>query len=158
MTDPAESNTTELQPPRKQGSARALFASVHLFLTTFIVLFAALATWGLRLASARDIWIVAIIAGLLCVVGAILMRRVPLAGIVVGAIVHLGLLLSGFFVPLTFMFVLAVVLTAIFVGCLVTGRRIDIERAERYDVALARYEEQLSSQGDDTANSGSDQT
>jgi hypothetical protein len=113
--------------PRPQRSARLIFCTTVLASEAFIVFFATLVAYGLRLAEPATVWAVGGGAALLCLVAAALQRS--RVGIAAGSVLQVGLIASG--VVLSMMYVVGVLFAALWVIGLVLGNRIDSERAER---------------------------
>lgn len=107
--------------------AKRLFSSTVLVLEAFVVLFAALVAFGLRLADPVAIAAAAGTVALAAVLAAGLLRT-PV-GYPLGWVVQVWLLLSGLLIPA--MFVVAGVFAVLWVVGLRVGGRIDRERAER---------------------------
>lgn len=103
-----------------------------------IVLFASLVAHGLRLADLGVVWGVGGAAMVACALCAGLLRR--RAGYVLGTVVQVLLLASGFLLPM--MFVVGVIFGVLWVASVQLGGRIDIERKERYAAELAHYRAQ----------------
>lgn len=114
----------EHRPPRP---AKQLFATTVLVLEAFVVLFAALVAYGLRLAEPAPI---AATGALLAVVAVLAARTVRTAvGYPLGWVLQVWLLLTGLLIPA--MFVVGAVFAILWVVGLRLGGRIDRERAER---------------------------
>lgn len=111
----------------RQRSARKLFASTVLVLEAFLVLFAGLVAYGLRLAEPVAVAAVAGAVAAVALAAAGLLRYQ--AGYVLGWAVQAWLVLSGLLIPA--MFVLGGVFAALWVVGLRLGTRIDRERTER---------------------------
>ena len=118
---PAE--TTE----RPLRSARRQFAATILALEAFVVLFATLVAYGLRVAEPVALWSVgAMLAVAMLLVAGLL--RWP-AGYWAGSVLQVPMLASGLLVPA--MFGIGGVFVVLWVVALRLGGRIDRERAER---------------------------
>ncbi|MEE6272742.1 DUF4233 domain-containing protein [Georgenia sp. MJ206] len=115
-------------PARPRRSARALFATTILVLEAFVVFFAALVAFGLRVAEPAVVFGVGGGVALLCVLAAGLVRR-GRAGYALGWAVQGVLLLCGF--VLGAMFAIGAVFLLVWVSSLRVGTRIDAERVER---------------------------
>ncbi|MCL3860256.1 DUF4233 domain-containing protein [Actinotalea sp. K2] len=113
--------------PRRKRSARHQFAATILVLEAFVVFFAALVAFGLRLAPTGVVWAVggALALSLVLVAG---MLRWP-AGYVAGSVLQVAVLATGLAVPM--MFVVGGIFVAMWVVALRLGGRIDRERRER---------------------------
>ena len=98
----------------------------------FIVLFASLVAFGLRLAEPGVVWAVGGGAMAACVVCAGLPRHK--FGYVLGSVIQALLLLSGFVLPM--MFIVGAIFAIIWAVALRVGGRIDVERQERYAAEL----------------------
>jgi hypothetical protein len=112
------------RPPR---SARRQFAATMLVLEAFVVFFATLVAFGLRVG---DPVVVFVLGGTLSVAMVLVagMLRWP-AGYVAGSVLQVPMVAIGFVVPL--MFGVAAIFVALWVWSLRLGARIDRERAER---------------------------
>ncbi len=108
-------------------SARHQFAATVLVLEAFVVGFATLVAFGLRLAEPRVVWTLggALVASL--VLGAGLLRR-P-GGYVVGSVLQVAVVGAGVVVPM--MAVVGTIFAVLWFTGLRLGGRIDRERAER---------------------------
>jgi hypothetical protein len=115
-------------PARPRRSARDLFATTILTLEAFVVFFAALVAFGLRVAEPGVVFGVGGAVALLCVLAAGLVRR-GRAGYALGWVIQ-GVLLAGGFV-LGAMFVIGGIFLLVWVSSLRVGARIDVERVER---------------------------
>jgi len=125
---PAESTD-----PRPPGSARRQFAATILSLEAFVVLFATLVAFGLRVGEPSAVWLVgALLAVSMLVVAGML--RWP-AGYWAGSALQVPMLASGLLVPA--MFGIGGVFVVLWVVALRLGARIDRERAERARLAGA---------------------
>lgn len=121
--------------PRPPGSARKTLAMSVLVGEVFIVLFASLVAFGLRLAEPGVVWAVGGAAMVACgVCSGLLARRF---GYVLGSVIQALLLLSGFVLPM--MFVVGAVFAIIWFVALRVGGRIDVERQERYAAELEHH-------------------
>lgn len=111
-----------------------MFAATILVLEAFLVLFATLAAFGLRVAPSSAVWLLGgvLAVSLILVSG---MLRWP-AGYVAGSALQVPLLASGLLIPM--MFVVAGIFVALWVVGLRLGGRIDRERAEREASAAAQ--------------------
>lgn len=123
--------------PRRPGSALRMFARSVLLGEAFVVLFATLAAYGLDLAAPAVVWAVGGVVLFWCVLAVALLRG--RAGYVLGSVVQVVLLASGFAIPM--MFALGALFGVLWLVGLRSGRRIDVERAERYQAELAHFRE-----------------
>lgn len=123
---------------RPRRSARALFAATLLLSEAMVVLFAGLVAYGLRLASVPEIVIGGAVLALWSVLAGALVRR-GTVGYVLGSLLQLALLATGFVVPM--MFVVGGIFAVLWLVSLRVGGQIDAERVEREDAERA-YEEQ----------------
>jgi hypothetical protein len=98
----------------------------------FIVLFASLVAYGLRLAEPGVVWAIGGATMVACALCAGLLRHK--VGYVLGYVIQALLLLSGFVLPM--MFVLGAIFAILWVVALRVGSRIDVERQERYAAEL----------------------
>ncbi len=114
-------------PPRRARSARRMFASTILLLEAFVVFFAALVAYGLRLAEPGAIGVAAGAIALTAVLSAALLRTQ--AGYLLGSAVQVWVIATGVVVPA--MYALGAVFAVLWVVSLRLGGRIDAERAER---------------------------
>lgn len=118
-------------PPPRQRSAKHQFAATMLTLEAFVVFFATLAVYGLRLAPPSVVWTVGlsltvafvVVAGLLrwpggYVAGSVLQVLVLAGAVLLAEIRDVGIIIG-------------VVFAALWVASLRLGGRIDRERAER---------------------------
>nr|WP_035060612.1 DUF4233 domain-containing protein [Cellulomonas bogoriensis] len=108
-------------------SARRQFAGTILVLEAFVVLFATLVAFGLRVAPAGVVWLLGgvLLVSLVLVAG---LLRWP-AGYVAGSALQVPVLAVGVAVPM--MFVVGAVFVVLWVVALRLGARIDRERLER---------------------------
>jgi hypothetical protein len=113
--------------PRRVRSARRQFASTILTLEAFVVLFATLVAFGLRLAPPGVLWLLggSMALAMLLVAG---MLRWP-AGYWAGSVLQLPMVAAGLAIPE--MFVVGGIFLLLWVVALRLGGRIDRERAER---------------------------
>lgn len=118
-------------PAPRSRSARRQFAATILVLEAFLVGFAALVAFGLRLAPPSVVWGVAGALALSLVLSAGLLRSV--AGYVAGSVLQVAVLATGLAVPM--MFVVGGIFVVLWVVALRLGSRIDRERAERASAA-----------------------
>lgn len=118
-------------------SARAMFMMTTLLSEAFVVLFAGVVAYGLRLVPSPGVWFATGGLMLLAIAAAGLARK-P-AGVWLGWFVQIVLVVLSFWVPL--LVVLAVAFVALWIASLRVGARIDRERAER-DAAEAAFAEQ----------------
>ena len=96
-------------------------------LEAFVVLFAALVAFGLRVAEPSHVWLVGGALALSLVLAAGVLGR-P-GGYVVGSVLQVAVVASGLAVPL--MYVVGAIFAVLWVASLRLGARIDRERAER---------------------------
>ncbi len=113
--------------PARVRSARRQFAATILVLEAFLVGFAALVAFGLRIAPPSVVWGVGGALALSLVLASGLLRS-P-AGYVAGSVLQLAVLATGVAVPM--MFVLGAIFGVLWVVALRLGARIDRERLER---------------------------
>lgn len=112
-------------PPRRKAPAKRQFASTILLLEAFLVLFATLVAFGLRVADPALVWAA---GGVLMVVLVVLSRLVGQPGsYVAGSVVQLVVLAGALVIPQ--MIILGIVFCAMWVAALRLGGRIDRERA-----------------------------
>ncbi|KGM12845.1 DUF4233 domain-containing protein [Cellulomonas bogoriensis] len=113
--------------PVVHRSARRQFAGTILVLEAFVVLFATLVAFGLRVAPAGVVWLLGgvLLVSLVLVAG---LLRWP-AGYVAGSALQVPVLAVGVAVPM--MFVVGAVFVVLWVVALRLGARIDRERLER---------------------------
>lgn len=104
-----------------------MFGSTVLWCEMFVVFFALLVAYGLRVTDPTTLGILGGIGMVACAVAARLQRT--RAGVVLGSGVQVLLLLGGLLVPM--MFVVGGVFTVIWVLGVWLGSKIDRERAER---------------------------
>ncbi|MFC7405236.1 DUF4233 domain-containing protein [Georgenia alba] len=131
--------SAEPPPPRKPGSARAMFAVSVLASEFLVVLFATLVAHGLQLADRPLVWTAGGAVMLLCLLGCGLVRR-GRAGVVVGYVVQVLLLAAGVVLPA--MLVVGALFGVLWVVSLRVGARIDRERQERYQAELEHRAQQ----------------
>lgn len=125
---PAQTDAPEpARTPRRQRPARVLFGTTVLWSEVFVVFFALLVAFGLRVADPTTLSILGAVGMVACAVAARLQRT--RAGIVLGSAVQVLLLLGGFLVPT--MFVVGGVFSIIWALGVWLGLKIDRERAER---------------------------
>lgn len=113
-----------------------MFCSTVLALEAFVVLFAALAAYGLRAVEPMVILGVGLGGFLLCILAAGMLRS--MVGYVLGWLIQAGLIVAGLLIPelRVHLLAVAVAFTVIWVVSLRVGARIDVERAERYEGEL----------------------
>ncbi|MBX9246455.1 DUF4233 domain-containing protein [Actinotalea ferrariae] len=129
MPDPAAPDPAA--PPARTRSARRQFAATILVLEAFVVGFAALVAFGLRVAPPSVVWGVAGALALSLVLSSGLLRTA--AGYVAGSVLQLAVLATGVAVPM--MFVVGAIFAVLWIVALRLGGRIDRERAERVAAA-----------------------
>jgi len=113
--------------PAPQRSARRQFAATILALEAFVVLFATLVAYGLRVAPTTTVWTIGVtLAVALLLVSGLL--RWP-AGYAAGSALQVPVLAAGVAVPA--MFGIGGIFVVLWVVALRLGGRIDRERAER---------------------------
>jgi len=108
-------------------SAKRQFAATILVLEAFVVGFAALVAFGLRLAPSGVVWGAGAGLGVALLVTAGLLRT--RAGYVLGSVLQVPVLVIGLLVPM--MFVVGGIFVLLWVVALRLGGRIDRERAAR---------------------------
>lgn len=125
-----------------------MFCSTVLVLEAFIVFFAALAAFGLRTASGGALLVAGLGGATACILAAGLLRT--RVGYLVGTVIQVAFLVAGALVADLRVHLLAVAITfaVVWAASLVVGRRIDIERAERYRAELAHYAAQGGRRGE----------
>ena len=128
-----------------------MFCSTLLALEAFVVLFASLAAYGLRAVDPAVILGVGIAGAALCLVAAGTLRS--LFGYLLGTFIQSSLIAVAFLVPQMRDHMLAVglVFAVLWVVCWRVGARIDLERAERYELELEHARE---AGGDDAGGAG----
>lgn len=104
-----------------------VFCTAVLTLEAFVVLFATLVAFGLRVAEPALVWSVGGAGVVLCLLAADRARRG--GALILGSVVQAVLLASGIVVGM--MFIVGGVFAVIWVVALALGRRIDTERAQR---------------------------
>jgi len=113
------------EPERRKAPAKRQFTSTVLLLEAFIVLFATLVAFGLRVAPPPTVWAA---GGALMLVLVVLSRLVGKPGsYVAGSVVQVIVLAGAFVIPQ--MLVIGLVFLAMWVTALRLGGRIDRERA-----------------------------
>lgn len=119
-------SSTDPQAVRRKRPAKPQFTQTMLVLEAFVVFFATLVAYGLRVADTATVWWV---GGSLTVVLVVLAGWVGRpGGYVAGSVAQVVVLACGFVVPM--MFVVGAVFAAMWVFSLRVGGRIDRERAE----------------------------
>lgn len=119
-------SSTDPQAVRRKRPAKPQFTQTMLVLEAFVVFFATLVAYGLRVADTATVWWV---GGALTVVLLVLGGWVGRpGGYVAGSVAQVVVLACGFVVPM--MFVVGAVFAAMWVFSLRVGGRIDRERAE----------------------------
>ncbi|EYR61942.1 hypothetical protein N866_14005 [Actinotalea ferrariae CF5-4] len=113
--------------PERARSARRQFAATILVLEAFVVFFATLVAFGLRVGDPVAVFVVGGTLSLAMVLVAGMLRW-P-AGYVAGSALQVPMVAVGFVVPL--MFGVAAIFVVLWVWGLRLGARIDRERAER---------------------------
>lgn len=128
MPEPTSAELSE--PARRKAPAKRQFASTILLLEAFLVMFATLVAYGLRVAPPVTVWVT---GGVLMVVLVALSRLVGRpGGYLAGSVVQGVVLAVAFVIPQ--MIVIGLVFCAMWVAALRLGGRIDRERAE-WDLA-----------------------
>ena len=118
------------EPARRKAPARRQFTSTVLLLEAFLVLFATLVAFGLRVAPPSTVWAA---GGARMLVLVVLSRLMGQPGsYVAGSVIQLIVLAGAFVIPQ--MIVIGLVFLAMWVTALRLGGRIDRERAE-WDLA-----------------------
>lgn len=137
--------------PKKRRSIRVMFASVVLTLEAFLVLFATLAVFGLQ----RDVLHPAVILGGGLLLSAVLIGTCAFlskpAGPVIGWILQLVIIATGFLQPE--MFLVGAVFACTWWYALKTGMRLDRENRQR-DREQAEWEKAHPEGGADSEGSG----
>ena len=119
-------SSTDPQAVRRKRPAKPQFTQTMLVLEAFVVFFATLVAYGLRVADTATVWWV---GGSLTVILVVLAGWVGRpGGYVAGSVAQVVVLACGFVVPM--MFVVGAVFAAMWVFSLRVGGRIDRERAE----------------------------
>lgn len=119
-------SSTDPQAVRRKRPAKPQFTQTMLVLEAFVVFFATLVAYGLRVADTATVWWV---GGGLTVVLLVLAGWVGRpGGYVAGSVAQVVVVASGVVVPM--MFVVGAVFAAMWVFSLRVGGRIDRERAE----------------------------
>lgn len=119
-------SSTDPQAVRRKRPAKPQFTQTMLVLEAFVVFFATLVAYGLRVADTATVWWV---GGSLTVVLVVLAGWVGRpGGYVAGSVAQVVVIACGFVVPM--MFVVGAVFAAMWVFSLRVGGRIDRERAE----------------------------
>lgn len=116
---------TARQTPARPKSTKRMFAAATLTFEIFVVFFGALVAFGLGLASVPQIAVGAGAVVLLAIVAAALLRS--RVGYLLGYVVQLCLIAAGFVVPM--MFLVGVLFAAAWVFGVVSGARVDREKA-----------------------------
>lgn len=118
-----------------------MFCATVLALEAFVVFFAALAVFGLRAAGTAQIVVVSAVAVVVCLVAAGLLRH--WIGYLLGSAVQVALILAGALLSEVRLHLLPLGITfaVIWLASLAIGARLDVERAERYQVELAHHRE-----------------
>lgn len=110
---------------RRKRPARIVFGEAMLLLEAFLVVFATLVAYGLRVAPNGVVWGVGLgLAAVLAVLGGLQRFR---SGRVAGSVAQAAVLAGGFAVPM--MFVIGGVFVVLWVAMMRLGARIDRERA-----------------------------
>ena len=110
---------------RRKRPATIVFAEAMLLLEAFLVVFATLVAFGLRVAPNAEVWGVGLgLAAVLAVLAGLQRFR---AGRVAGSVAQAAVLAGGFVVPM--MFVIGGVFVVMWVAMVRLGWRIDRERA-----------------------------
>lgn len=124
-----------------------MFAATVLGLEAFVVLFAGLAAYGLRLAPGGVIFAVAGVTALWCLLAAGTLRNV--VGYVLGSAVQVALLLAGALIPdlRVHLLPLAIVFALLWAISWQLGRRIDAERAVRHEAEVEHWRAQSEHSG-----------
>lgn len=118
-------------PPARPRSAKHQFAATMLTLEAFVVFFATLAVYGLRLAPPSVVWTIGLSLTVAFVVVAGLLRW-P-GGYVAGSALQVLVLAGGVLLAeiRDVALIIGVVFAALWIASLRLGSRIDAERAER---------------------------
>lgn len=115
--------------PARPRSARRQFCVAVLSLEVFVVLFAALVVYGLRLADPVTLAVGAGALGLSLALAAGLQGR-P-GGLVVGSVLQVPLPLAGLWLAMPMLVVVGLLFAALWAAGVRLGGRIDTERAAR---------------------------
>lgn len=110
---------------RRKRPATIVFAEAMLMLEAFLLVFAALVGYGLRVAPAGAVWGAGL--GAAAVLGVLSGVQRTRTGRVAGSVAQLVVLAGGFWVPM--MFVVGGIFVVLWVAMLRLGARIDRERA-----------------------------
>ncbi|WP_413450662.1 DUF4233 domain-containing protein [Georgenia phoenicis] len=129
---------------RPRRSARALFTATLLLSEALVVLFAGLVAYGLRLVPVPALLGGGAALAVWAVVAGALVRR-GTVGYVLGSLLQLALIATGFVVPM--MFGIGGVFAVLWLVSLRVGGQIDAERVERED-AEREYERLHGTGGD----------
>lgn len=115
--------------PVPKGSALSQFTFTILILEIFVVLFAGVTAFGLRLTSAATVWTMTGIGMGVLLVAAIVLTKSPRPGLVLGSLAQVVVLITGVWMPAAFAVGLSFL--ALWIACLYWGTKLDRERAER---------------------------
>ncbi|GIG38420.1 DUF4233 domain-containing protein [Cellulomonas phragmiteti] len=119
-------STQQPAPPRRKRPAKPQFTQTTLLLEAFLVGFATLVAFGLRVAPPATVWT---LGGVTCVVLVLLSGYMGRpGGYVAGTLAQLAVLGFGVLVPM--MYGIGAVFVVLWIVALRLGGRIDRERAE----------------------------
>lgn len=140
MSDDSAHEAAEIGELKEPTSAQRLFLNAVLWSEVFVILFATLVAHGLEVADLTWVWGVGAALMLLAVIAARLLRvaagrSAGLPGVILGSVVQLLLIATGVFVLA--MFAIGAIFAILWVVSIRLGARIDRERWERYEKALA---------------------
>ncbi|WP_182170398.1 DUF4233 domain-containing protein [Flaviflexus equikiangi] len=118
-----------LTAPVPKGSALLQFTMVMLILEIFVVLFAGVTAFGLRLASAATVWTLTGIGMVVFLLAAIVLRRSPRVGLILGSIAQVIVIILGVWMPAAV--VVGASFLALWVASIYWGIKLDRERDQR---------------------------
>ncbi|AZN29742.1 DUF4233 domain-containing protein [Flaviflexus salsibiostraticola] len=115
--------------PIPKGSALSQFTMTMLILEIFVVLFAGVAAFGLRLAAPGTVWALTGIGMLVLLIAAIVLGRSQRAGIILGSFAQTVVLVTGVWMPAGFAVGLSFLV--LWSASIYWGMRLDREREQR---------------------------
>ena len=118
-----------LTAPVPKGSALSQFTLTMLILEVFVVLFAGVAAFGLKLAAPGAVWTLTGIGMLILIIAAVVLGRAPRAGIIVGSVAQVVVIVLGVWMPIAL--IVGLSFLALWIASIYWGAKLDRERADR---------------------------
>lgn len=118
-----------LTAPVPKGSALSQFTLTMLILEVFVVLFAGVTAFGLKLASAATVWTLTGIGMAILIIAAVTLGKSPRIGLMVGSVAQVIVLILGIWMPAAF--VVGISFLILWISSIYWGAKLDREREER---------------------------